>query len=424
MSFPKFSQIQFCLSLSAIAFVAAGWANAAAADETLSLDQAIALAEKQAPQLTAQDAAVRAAANEAIRAPQLPDPQLIAGIENLPVDTGDRFSLTRDFMTMRKIGVEQMFPRKEKRRLRGAAAEADVQKEQASLATERLNVQHEVVVAWIERYVAERQRDLLVELRDESQLLATTTRAALKGGKGSSSDVLAVDGDRLQLDDRLDVAKRDVEQAQADLARWVGTDAASRPLADPPDFTELRTAPGALLENVGSHAALQTYTAMEARAEADVALARAEKKPDWSVEVAYAQRGPTYSNMLSVEFRVDLPLFTTHRQDPAIAAKFAELDRVRAERESAEREHRNQTAKLLSVWTSAQKRIARSIDELLPLARQRVQTSLAAYRGGGDLQAVISARKAEIDARTTYITQLDELARSWAALNSLVADKE
>ena len=399
-------------------------ATPAFADEALSFKEALSLAEIQAPQLLARAASVRAAADEAVRAPQLPDPELVAGIDNLPVDSADRFSFTRDFMTMRKIGVMQAFPRKEKRRLRGERAEADVRKEEAELVEQRLDVRREVALAWIERYLAERVRDLVLELRAQAELSVQTGRAALSGSKSNAASVLAATADRIQLDDRLDTSSRDIEQAKATLARWIGREAADRPLGEAPDFRVLGASPESLEAHVGEHAALQPYVALEARAQAEVALARAEKSPDWSVEVAYAQRGPAYSNMLSVEFKVDLPIFASHRQDPAIAAKLAELDRVRAEREDAVRMHREAIQKALVSWTTARKRLARTTDELLPLTEARADAALAAYRGGGDLQAVIAARTAQIDARMASVNQMGDLARAWVALRFLVQDKE
>jgi hypothetical protein len=43
-----------------------------------------------------------------------------AGSHNLPVNESDRFILTRDFVTMRSIGVTQEFTRSDKRGLRHA----------------------------------------------------------------------------------------------------------------------------------------------------------------------------------------------------------------------------------------------------------------------------------------------------------------
>src|SRR5580765_8475386 len=85
---------------------------AAQADElpTLSLDEALRLASDQSPQMAAQRSAITAAEQATVSARQLPDPKAIVGIDNLPVTGTDAWSLTSDFMTMRKIGVMQDFP--------------------------------------------------------------------------------------------------------------------------------------------------------------------------------------------------------------------------------------------------------------------------------------------------------------------------
>src|SRR5690242_13182595 len=92
---------------------------AAHADEApLSLLEAVKQAEAQAPNIDARQAALASAERAVTPAGQLPDPQLIVGIDNLPVTTNDAFHLNRDFMTMRKVGVMQTFTRTEKRELR------------------------------------------------------------------------------------------------------------------------------------------------------------------------------------------------------------------------------------------------------------------------------------------------------------------
>ena len=65
---------------------------------------------------------VDAAREMAGPAGELPDPKLKLGVENVPTNGADSWSLTRDFMTMTKIGVMQEFPREEKRKLRSQRA--------------------------------------------------------------------------------------------------------------------------------------------------------------------------------------------------------------------------------------------------------------------------------------------------------------
>ncbi len=56
---------------------------------------------------------------------ELPDPQLFFGVENVPTGGADRWSLTRDGMTMTRVGLMQEFPRAAKRELRAERARRD-----------------------------------------------------------------------------------------------------------------------------------------------------------------------------------------------------------------------------------------------------------------------------------------------------------
>ena len=92
----------------------------------LGLDAAVTLAVERAPEVIGSQAGVDAAEALADSAGRLPDPSLIVGIDNLPVSGPDAYSTARDFMTMRKVGVMQEFPRREKRELQHQRALAPV----------------------------------------------------------------------------------------------------------------------------------------------------------------------------------------------------------------------------------------------------------------------------------------------------------
>ena len=108
-------------------WIALLWPSIAMADErTLSLEDAVDQALQETPQVAASAATLEAAQAVAPSAGHLPDPELVTGVDNLPVTTADRYSFTRDFMTMRKIGVMQTFPNGEKRRLQGELAQREI----------------------------------------------------------------------------------------------------------------------------------------------------------------------------------------------------------------------------------------------------------------------------------------------------------
>ena len=85
------------------------------ADEPLSLEAAVDRALEIAPQVGVRSANFDAMQALAVSAGRLPDPELVVGIDNLPVTGADAYSRTRDFMTMRKVGVMQEFPAASKR---------------------------------------------------------------------------------------------------------------------------------------------------------------------------------------------------------------------------------------------------------------------------------------------------------------------
>lgn len=400
-----------------LAFPAAVWAADAA---PLSLAEAVRLASHDSPAISAQQSALDASQAQVLRAPQLPDPQLVVGIDSLPLAGPERFSLTRDGMTMHSVGVMQEFPRKEKRRLRGTAAQAQAQVEAARLGATRLEVQREAALAWIDRSYAEREALLLQDLLGELDHQIKVVQAALAGGAGSAADVLAVQAQRAQLVDRSYENARSLAQANASLERWLGSDVSARALDAEPDFSAppevASESPGA----IARQGALLPAAALEYAAQAQVELARAEKKPDWSVEVAYGHRGPAYADMLSVQFRVDLPLFPARRQDAEIAARLAERDQREAEHAQALRAAREKTRTLLSAWNSASGRVRNYHDSLLPLAQQRATVALAAYSGGrGGIEPVLGARNAVIETRLGNLAQERERARAWIELNYL-----
>jgi cobalt-zinc-cadmium efflux system outer membrane protein len=401
-----------------LALIVAPVASAADTDNRpLSLAEAVQRADAESPAITARRAALESAADAVTPAGALPDPQLVAGIDNLPVTTGDAFSLTNDFMTMRKIGVMQDLPRREKRQLRIERAEAAAARERARLTSEQLSVRESVARAWIARATAEQKLKLLHELEPRAQAQVAAAAAALSTARGSAADGIAAKTAQVMLADRINSAERDVEDTRTEFMRWL-PEAGGRPLGDAPDWSELGIDPDSLVTNAAHHRELLAYDAAERVANTDVALARAEKRPDWSVEFDYAQRGPRYSNMISLEFRVGLPLFSASRQDPTIASKQAAVVQIQAEREDARRMHTAELRKTVSAWRSARERVGRYERELLPLADDRAEATLAAYRGGrGDVQASLTALDQVIEQRIAYIELQNVLGQAWATLH-------
>ena len=387
--------------------------------DALTLDRAVEIAIERAPQMQARTAALESAQAQAVSAGRLPDPELVAGVENLPIDTADRFSLTRDFMTMRKVGLMQTFPNHDKRRLQGERAERAIGVAQAELQKSEFETARATAEAWIACAVAEQSLSRLREIKPETDLQAEAARAALSSGRTATSEALMAQTLAARLDERILALEQDMEMKRAELARWIG-DEAARPLAALPADRTIEHSMESLVAGVPEHAPLAPLAARLKAAQTDVELARAEKKPDWSTELSYAKRGAAFSDMVSLEFRIGLPLFSKHRQDPVIAGKLAAVRAEEAEREAEVRMHTAEVQTAFTQWRRGRERAQQYKNELLPLARDRSRAATASYSAGrGDLRGAVNALTEEINTQLEYVELQAAVSRAWAFLHLL-----
>lgn len=387
-----------------------------AGDVPLSLESAVEQALRSAPQLDARAEGADAARSLTVSAGRLPDPQLILGVDNLPVSGPDALSATRDAMTMRKVGLMQEFPSARKRRLQRERAEAEAGVADAELQQSRLEVARDVAAAWIRRATAEVSLRELMALEPEVALQADAVRAAVASGRSTTAEALAADTEVGQFANRILQMRSEVRKATLDLGRWIDVDP-SQPLAAMPSFDELATPAAALLASADQQGPMLPYESRMAAARAEVDLANAERRPDWSAELVFAKRAPDLSNMVMLQFRVGLPLFTRHRQDPVVSARHADLRRLEAERATALRAYTTELKQMLADWELLGSQIRRYERDLLPLARERSRAALAAYGAGrGELRAVLEARRQEIEFVLDHARLQGERGRDWAFL--------
>ncbi len=391
-----------------------------AAGPLLTLDKALGLAQLRSRQLAGHDAAAAAAREMALAAGQLPDPTLKAGVNNLPIDGADRFSLTRDFMTMRSVGVMQEYTRDDKRKARSARFEREVGVAEAGRAVALANLRRDTALAWLNRYYQERMRTLLQVQRAEAALQVEAADAAYRGGRGPQADVFAARSAVALIDDRIRQLDIQVATASTKLARWIGPDGEAS-LASPPDLARTPFQSGDLEAHLEHHPQVALMASQEAVARAEADIARSNKQSDWSVELMVSQRGPAYSNMVSVNVSVPLQWNPKNRQDREVSARLALAEQIRAQREELSREHVAEARSWLQQWQGNRGRLAQYDSSLIPLAAERTQASIAAYRSGsGALAAVLEARRMEIDLRLERLRLEMETAGLWAQLEYLI----
>ena len=401
------------IGAAALAVAIAVYAGPAAA-EPLTFDVALERAAANAPLVQANAAGVEAKRSAAIAAGRLPDPTLSVGIDNFPVSGPPAFTLNGDSMTMARIGIEQAFPNPAKRRAQRGRAQADIGVAEADLTVEAQNVRLETALAWVDLYYAKRRLAQLQLLNESLGDLQATVTARLTSGSARPSQALEPEQLRAAVNDRRSELTAEVAKAQARLSRLTG-DAQADVSGDPP---VLGVDGPVLRAHVASLPRLRALDAQAGVADADVTLARADKRPDWRVGTSYGRRDPAYGDMVSVSVTIDLPFFTKRRQDPLIAARESEANRARLMRDAGERDVLAALDGDLADHAMHHQRLMNARNTLVPLAKRRAELDMASYAAGKlDLGSALLSTLALAESEVDALSREADVARDAIRIN-------
>ena len=416
---------------SSIAFCAEG---------PLSLEEAQRLAIERSRSLAAQALGIGASRERAHAAGELPDPVLTLAIDNLPIEkeqateapvhpslakawaSGNRFSVTRDSMTMRRIGVMQEWTRGDKRELRAERFQLEARKGEAEAQATRAAIRRDTAMAWMDAWHAEAMAATIAEQRVRGLQEAQLAEAEYRAGRGSQGDLLMARANLAMLDDRAAEYERKAKVARTMLVRWTGPDG-SRPLGRRPPFVGVHTDAHGSDIDLSRHPQIQVLARAQEIASAEARLAAIASRPDITTELSYLVRGSQYGDMVSFEVRIPLPWDTGNRQDREARASQAMADQAAALREESLREHVAEVRNLLHEFESNRGRLARYEREIVPLAAARAEATLAAFRGAkATANDVLAARRSELEARLQYLQLEADTARIWAQINFLAGE--
>lgn len=391
-----------------------GYATLGRAEQGLTFDQALQAALQDSAEIRAMSSRVESAREGQIPAAALPDPTLVLGLDNVPIEGDDRYSLSSERMTMQRIGLTQRFPNQGKRQARAEAAEHQVELAQAQAESTRLYVQRQTAIAWIKRHTLAKQLSLLDERLKENRLFDQAVQAGLSSGQGKAMDSIAPRREAAELLERQDALLAQQQQAQAQLVRWLG-EPGRQPLAgDAPDFS---IDGDQLLHSLHQHPELAVIEREAAVAGAAAQEARAAKKPDWSLTLAYLNR-EDFSDMATLQVNMDLPLFGKSRQGPRIAAAEAEQMALEAQADAVRREHKAMLESELADYQRLSSTLKRQRTVLVPLAEEKIALATAAWRGGdSSLADLVQARAEWLEARLTEISLAGQRYEKAAALH-------
>ena len=354
---------------------------AMAAPAPLSLTEAQQLAIERSPQMTAYDAAIVAARELAVAPAQLPEAIRQSGIAFLPVEDGDALSFGRDANPVRRIAIARELTSPEQR---GALTERyarEADRAAAQKTATSVDVARETALAWLDCHYVEQMTRIAGEELKAAQAEIEGAESMYWAGRLSQAEFYGTRSVLVVLEDKSSGLEHRVRAARIALKRWVG-DVGDAPLAAPPNIDRIRLRSAALEGDLARHPEVALLERQEDLATSDVRLARANRQ-----------------------------------SEREIALMLARCDEARAARDEKLRAKVAETRIMIDEWQHARDRRNRYANELVPLARQRTQATLVAYRGGkASLADVLAARREESEAQMQSVEMERDAARIWARL--------
>jgi outer membrane protein TolC len=327
------------------------------------------------PSLASLSAQIRAAKERVAPAGSLPNPMLMGGVQNEPVN------LSYDFMTMYTVGASQTLVLKSRRDALRRSAELDVERLQREYESRRAEVERDVRSAYIEAAVAQNQVDSTEDIATVLKSVVEVSRARYETGAVPQADLIRSMLEESNVQHQLIALRRQRNAAVARLLPLLNLPATTTV----PPFS-LRQAMRA--EERGFNATLPESTpaiaelqADVARAEEEIRLAKLAARPDVNVEAWYGVR-PRDTDMFSLTARVELPIRKKTIIEPRIREAIARRDAARQQIEVLRQQLRQDLGSELVLRNEAVEQIDLHINKLVPEGKVGFESSLAAYQTG------------------------------------------
>ena len=320
--------------------------------------------------------------------------------------------------------VGQELPGRGKRELRAAVAEKDIALAQTDVTIRTRQVVNEVKQAYAMLFIARKATEVHLASVELLHQIADVSQAKYSTGRISQQDVLKpvvelskLHGDLLMFDEQAGIA---AARLNVLLAR--APEAPVGPLTEPTE-KRLLPAPTELQRLALDHQPeLQRAHLEIERAEAELASAKQEYKPDFTVQGGYLLM-PNQTDAWLARVGVTWPRAPWSRDKVSahIAEQTAASEAAKARERAMENMVRLAVQEAYVRAKSAQDRAALLRTTILPQAQQTLDVSRIAYQTDRlDFQAVIDNQRTLLDAQLAYVRALSEFEQATADLERVV----
>jgi outer membrane protein TolC len=354
------------------------------AGEAAKLDELIAEALRNNPEIRSARQEREAASQRIAPAGALDDPMLEAGVLNVPTSS---FSFSREDMTMKMLGLSQRLPYPGKRNLRREVARMDAESVGHAYRETANRVVREARIAYYDLALVLESTRLVRQNRTLLEQLLKVAEGRYSVGRGEQVDVLKAQTQLSKTTEELIRLDRERPALEAELNRLLGrAGTAPAPLPSALQLEEAPLAFQALNEKaLSARPQLLALQAIVSRSERALELAHKDRYPDMDLRLSYGQRdsmpdGTRRSDMVSFTVAMNLPVWRQAKTLPRIAEAVSLREQALATYEA----QRNETATKLRQQIAAAEQSARAArlyrSELGPQSRLALEAALAAYQ--------------------------------------------
>jgi len=394
-------------------------------EQPLTLQEAESLALENDSLAKKFDAESIAFREKSVAATRLPDPKMKLGFMNIPTDT---FDLAQEPMTQQVIGVQQMFPPYDL---------LDYKGEQMSfmgvaMGYKAVNQKREVLRgvrrAWLGVYLQHHAGNIVRKSQELFKQLVAITKSQYRSGGGNQQNVVRAQLEESLLKDKEIDIEAMKEQALAELGKWVDGSQLSRSMALGSLLLPEIGGRDVLRLSLENHPTLEASMASARAAKAGVDVAKSRYHPGWMVDFSYSNRkatatGNERANFISLIVMVDMPLFTSKRQDKWVTASEKEYNSAQYTVEERRKNLRSMLDAGYSSWLRLSERLQHYRGSVLPQASQNAEAALKAYRSQvTEFNPLMRARLLELQIKLQALQLLVDRAQTQINLLYLAGD--
>lgn len=366
---------------------------------------------------------------ESVASEQWPDPKMKFGFQALPTDSYD---LDQEPMTQLVVGYSQMIPRGNSLQYQSELMLAKSDMKLADKELRQRQVRLAVRQTWLNVFLQEASEKILKKNRKLFKQQLEVSQSLYSSGKNQQQDVLQAELELSLLDDRLHQIESKKNEARAQLARWVGDEAASYTLVQVDNFidTQLGKNIGQLLDSVKKHPDVIKKNAKILASHKQVSLAKQKYKPQWGFELNYGRRdgenldGSERADFVTGMIKIDIPVFTEDKQDRILASTKKSLQARKYEKQDKVLYFQTRVNKIYIRLEKLQTRLYLYDDKVLPQARQNSRAALNGYQSGVvSFITLTRARSAELKAQLQRLKLYNEKVLAYAEMRFLVGEE-